>query len=590
MPSKYVKNNTLEKTEVEINSEKEAENARAKKFEDVFKLLLEDTLKDQKSLEGKIVKGRIVAVDHDAIVVNVSSKSEGRIPLKEFGDTERGSLKVGDHVDVYIERYEGKDGGMILSHQKAIQEVTWMKLAQAFEEKKPISGKILGMVKGGLSVDLGGTVAFLPGSQVDIRPSRDSGELIGTDQMFLIVKIDEARGNIVVSRRAVLEEERASDKARLLSELKQGMIVEGVVKNLAPYGAFIDLGGIDGLLHVSDLSYNKRISVEDVLRVGQVVKVMVIRFNRENERISLGLRQLEKDPWQTIDEIYKVGDIVSATITNITDYGAFAELSEGIEGLIHAREMTWHKKDVLPTEVVSQKDEVQVMILEIDSTKRRISLGLKQCTENLFETFSKNYPAGSQVETEIKAITEFGLLVTLPYNIEFAVHKSELSWTLPADEALSRYHVGQKVTLKVTKISCEEEFIGLSVKQVSNDESMARLQSMEKGQNIKVRILRVADSGLEVDLGADTFSFIHRSELAEDVSHQNPHLYKVGDVVEAKVMKLNLQTQQILLSIRALDLEERSRILSEYTGKTEKESSFGSALDRALERNSEPKE
>ncbi|PPE03113.1 30S ribosomal protein S1 [Holospora curviuscula] len=575
MPGKDFKKSAHEETE--------AENARTKNFEDLFKALLEDTLKDQKSLEGKIVKGRIVAIDHDAIVVNVSSKSEGRIPLKEFGDAERSTLKVGAQVDVYIERYEGRDGGMILSHQKAIQEVTWMKLAQAFEEKKPISGKILGMVKGGLSVDLGGTVAFLPGSQVDIRPSRDSGELIGTDQMFLIVKIDEARGNIVVSRRAVLEEERASDKARLLSELKQGMIVKGVVKNLAPYGAFIDLGGIDGLLHISDLSYNKRVSIEDVLRVGQMVEVMVIRFNRENERISLGLRQLEKDPWQTIHEIHKVGSIVPATITNITEYGAFAELSEGIEGLIHAREMTWHKKDVIPSEVVAQKDEVQVMILEIDSAKRRISLGLKQCTENLFEIFSKNYPVGSQVETEIKGITEFGLLVTLPHGIEFAVHKSELSWTLPPDEALSRYHIGQRIQLKVTKVSCEEEFIGLSVKQVSNNASMARLQAIEKGQNIKARIIRIADSGLEVDLGGDVLSFIHRSELGEDSTHQNPHFYKVGDVIEAKVTKINVQTQQVLLSVKALDLEERSRILSEYTGNVEKENSFSSALERALE-------
>ncbi|WP_162531202.1 30S ribosomal protein S1 [Holospora elegans] len=565
------------------NSQKnrEAESILEKNFEDAFKALLEDTLKDQKNLEGKIVKGRIVSIDHDAIIVNVSSKSEGRVLLKEFGDAEREALRVGGQVDVYIERYEGRDGGMILSHQKAIQEVTWMKLAQAFEEKKPISGKILGMVKGGLSVDLGGTVAFLPGSQVDIRPSRDSGELVGTDQMFLIVKIDEARGNIVVSRRAVLEEERASDKARLLSELKQGMIVEGVVKNLAPYGAFIDLGGIDGLLHVSDLSYNKRVNVEDVLRVGQTVKVMVIRFNRENERISLGLRQLEKDPWQTIHEMHKVGSIVTATITNITEYGAFAELSEGIEGLIHAREMTWHKKDVVPTEVVSQKDEVKVMILEIDATKRRISLGLKQCTENLFEVFSKHHPVGSQLEAEVKGVTEFGLLVTLPYGIEFAVHKSELSWTLPSDEALSRYHVGQKVQLKVTKISCEEEFIGLSIKQVSSDASMERLQSIEKGQNVKARIVRIADSGIEVDLGDGALSFISRSELAEDAVHQNPHSFKVGDMIEAKVMKVNAKTQQILLSIKALDLEERSRILSEYMG--EKESSFCSALDRALE-------
>lgn len=554
----------------------------ADSFNDVFKTLLENTLKDQKNLEGKIVKGTITSIDHDAISVNVSSKSEGRVSLKEFSDSERCQLKVGDQVDVYIERYEGRDGGMILSHQKAIQEVTWMKLAHAFEEKKPVSGRILAMVKGGLSVDLGGTVAFLPGSQVDIRPSRDSGELIGTEQQFLIVKIDEARGNIVVSRRAVLEGERAADKSRLLSELKQGMIVEGVVKNLAPYGAFIDLGGIDGLLHASDLSYNKRVSVEDVLKVGQTIKVMVIRFNRENERISLGLRQLEKDPWQTVHEMYSVGSVVNATITNITEYGAFAELSEGIEGLIHAREMTWHKKDVVPNEVVSQKDEVKVMILEIDSTKRRISLGLKQCTENVFEMFAKQYPAGTQLEGEVKNVTEFGLLVTLPHNIEFAVHKSELSWTLPAEEALSRYQAGQKVQLKVTKVSPEEEFIGLSIKQVSNNSSMERLQSMERGQNVTARIVRVADSGLEVDLGDNIFSFIHRSELVDDTVGQNPNSYTVGEMIEAKVTKINPQTQQIVLSVKALELEERSRILSEFRGDSQK-SSFGSALDRALE-------
>jgi small subunit ribosomal protein S1 len=579
-----------EKLESSLNSTTESMNFFSEsemESDSLFKSLLEDSLKDQKALEGKIVKGTVVDIDDEFITVNVSSKSEGRVPLKEFSDEERAHLKKGDEVDVFIERYESRSGSVMLSHQKALQEVTWAKLIQAFEDRTFVKGRILGQVKGGLSVDLGGTIAFLPGSQVDIRPSRDVTDLLGTEQQFLIVKIDEGRGNVVVSRRAVLEEERAADKERLLSELEQGMVVKGIVKNLAPYGAFIDLGGLDGLLHVTDISYKRkdqRKEISETLHVGQEVTVMIIRFNRETKRISLGIKQLDKDAWQSIEEEFKVGQKVKGTITNVTEYGAFVELSEGVEGLIHLKEMSWNKRDTIPKNLLSPGQVVEVMILNIEPARRRISLGLKQCTDNVFESFGKKYEVGAIIDCEVKDVTEFGILVQLPEGVESVIHKMDLSWTLSPEESLTKYSVGDKISAKILNISHEKEIVGLSIKHLQSDPLEDKFAALQKGQNISCKILRILDHGVEVSLGDGVRSVLRRSDLARDVTGQDPSRFQVGETIEAKIMSLNRRNHYVSLSIRAFEREEEEKILAEYSGdSTNQTSGLSSILSQALE-------
>lgn len=429
-----------------------------------FEILLRESFQERDSLEGEVVSGTVLGIHKEMVIIDVGLKSEGRIPLKEFGDT---VLKIGDTIDVYIERYEGRLGDVQLSREKVLQKATWQKLSKAHKDATLIEGTIVGQVKGGLTVSIDGTIAFLPGSQVDVRPVKDLGALVGETRQFMVLKMDEERSNVVVSHRAILEECRTAGKKQLLETLEQGAKLEGVVKNITDYGAFVDLGGIDGLLHVTDIAWRRIQHPSEVLKVGETIMVMVTRFNKETQRISLGRKQLEKDPWQSIHERYTVGSMVMGTVTNVTDYGAFVALSEGVEGLIYMAEMVWSKRNINPHQVVTPNEEVQVMILDIDPGRRRISLGLKQCTKNPFESFEKTYPVGSEVEGEVKNVTEVGLIVQLPGGIDCTIHKADLSWDLSPDEALARYQIDEKIRMRVLSINAVKEMIGLGVKQLA---------------------------------------------------------------------------------------------------------------------------
>jgi len=543
-----------------------------------FQTLLENSFRKRMNLEGQVVKGVVVSIDKDMALIDVNLKSEGRVPLKEFLPAK---LAVGDEVEVYIDRYEGPQGDVQLSHERARQEAAWQQLSDSFHSKKPIDGIIINQVKGGLTVDIQGTIAFLPGSQVDIRPVKDLSHFIGTTQQFIVLKMDDSRSNVVVSRRAVLEESRASGRQHLLATLEQGQHLDGVVKNLTDYGAFVDLGGIDGLLHITDISWKRIQHPSEVLSVGQAIKVMVTRFNKETQRISLGMKQLEKDPWVNITERYKSGDRVYGVVTNVTDYGAFVEMDEGLEGLVYVGDMVWGKKNVDPRQVVSSGQEIEAMILEIDTAKRRISLGLKQCTENPLERFAAKHPVGTEVEGEIKDITEFGLLVHLPEGVDGAIHTSDLAWNATED-TLSRYSVGSRVKMKVLNINVAKEIIGLGVKQLSEDPWAIHFSQLKKGSSVKAVVSRILDQGIEVDLGNHIKTIIQRNELSRNRSEQNPQSFSVGDEVEGKIIAVNPDTHHIVVSIKAQEIEDEREVLAEYSS-TEKGSSLGSLLEAAFD-------
>lgn len=546
-----------------------------------FAALLEDSFKTRMNLEGQVVKGTIVSIDKDMALIDVNMKSEGRVPLKEFSE----KLSVGDVVDVYIDRYEGPQGDVQLSHSRARQEAAWQYLSDSYHSKRPIEGRIIASIKGGMKVDIQGTEAFLPGSQVDIRPVKDLNAFVDTTQQFIVLKMDDSRNNVVVSRRAVLEESRASGRQHLLSTLEQGQHLDGIVKNLTDYGAFVDLGGIDGLLHITDIAWKRIQHPSEVLSVGQLIKVMVTRFNKETQRISLGMKQLEKDPWLNINERYKPGDRVQGTITNVTDYGAFAEMDEGLEGLIYVGDMIWCKKNVDPRQIVSPGQQVETMILEIDTTKRRISLGLKQCTENPLERFAMQYPIGSEVEGEIKDVTEFGLLVHLPEGVDGTIYISDLSWDTEED-ILSKYNPGSKIRMKVLNVNVAKEMIGLGVKQLVEDPWAAPCSKLEKGQTVKCIVSAVLDHGIEVDLGDHIKAVIPKQELSRERSQQVTTHFSIGQEIEAKIMSINLDTRHFALSIKAQEISEEKAAIAELGASNEKKSSLGSLLEEALDKQS----
>ena len=467
-----------------------------------FAKLLEESLSQTVRFEGSVVKGTVISVDGDMVLIDVGLKSEGRVSLKEFAtpgqDTE---VNPGDAIDVFVERYEDKDGMVVLSREKARREEAWTELEKAFKGTERVNGVIFGRVKGGFIVDLAGAVAFLPGSQVDIRPVRDIGPLMGTPQPFQILKMDRLRNNIVVSRRAVLEETRSEERSELISNLKEGQVLEGVVKNITDYGAFVDLGGIDGLLHVTDIAWRRINHPTEALQIGETVKVQVIRFNAETQRISLGMKQLEADPWDGVESKYPVDVKFTGRVTNITDYGAFVELEPGVEGLVHVSEMSWTKKNVHPGKIISTSQEVEVMILDTDPAKRRISLGLKQCQANPWEAFLDTYKVGKEVEGVVKNITEFGLFIGLPEDIDGMAHLSDLSWNKPGEEALAEYKKGQTVQAKVLEVDIEKERISLGIKQLTTDPFKASGDLLKKGKVVTCTVTKVGDKGIDVEVG-----------------------------------------------------------------------------------------
>jgi small subunit ribosomal protein S1 len=549
-----------------------------------FAALLKETLGDGNRLEGSVLRGTVVAFEGDNVVVDVGLKAEGRVPLREFEKAgEKEDLSVGQNVEVFLERMENKNGEVVLSRDKARREEAWTQLERLYEKGERVTGNIFGRVKGGFTVDLSGAVAFLPGSQVDIRPIRDVTPLMHSPQPFQILKMDRSRGNIVVSRRAVLEETRAEQRSELVAGLKEGQVLSGVVKNITDYGAFVDLGGVDGLLHVTDISWKRINHPSEALSVGQQVKVQVIRFNPETQRISLGMKQLEADPWEGVAAKYPVGARYTGRVTNITDYGAFVELEAGIEGLVHVSEMSWTKKNVHPGKIVSTSQQVEVMVLDVDPVKRRVSLGLKQCLPNPWEAFAQSHPTGTELSGEVKNITEFGLFVGLPGEIDGMVHLSDLDWTRPGEDAIKDFSKDQTVKVKVLDVDVEKERISLGIKQLAEDPFAGAVDSVKKGEVVTVTVSGVQDAGIEVKLGDGALGFIRKSDLSRERSEQRPDRFAVGEKVDAKITNIDKKTRRITLSIKAREMDEEKKAVAEY-GSTESGASLGDILGAAISR------
>jgi small subunit ribosomal protein S1 len=554
---------------------------------DEFAALLEESLTTTALQEGNVIKGTIVGIEKDVAVIDVGLKTEGRIPLKEFGVSGRAAnLSVGDEVDVYLERVENAMGEAVLSREKARREESWTRLEEKYKAGERVEGVIFNRVKGGFTVDLDGAVAFLPGSQVDIRPIRDVSPLLNVPQPFQILKMDRRRGNIVVSRRSVLEETRAEKRSEIVARLEEGQVIEGVVKNITDYGAFIDLGGIDGLLHVTDMAWRRVAHPSEIVNVGDSVKVQIIRINPETQRISLGIKQLEADPWEGIAAKYPVGSRLKGTVTNITDYGAFVELEPGVEGLIHVSEMSWTKKNIHPGKIISTSQEVEVQVLEVDPEKRRISLGLKQTQENPWVAFAASHPPGTNIEGPIRNITEFGLFVGLDGGIDGMVHLSDLDWSKSGEDALKDYNKGDNVKALVLEADYEKERISLGVKQLTPDPfaSGAPSSKLKKGMRVTCEVVAVKDSGLDVKLlDHDLTSFVRRSDLSRDRSEQRTERFGVGEKFDSVVTQVDAKARKVSVSIKALEIAEEKEAVAQY-GSTDSGASLGDILGAALSR------
>ena len=548
-----------------------------------FAALLEESLGQAAGFEGSVVKGRVIAIENDAAVIDVGLKAEGRVQLKEFTGPGKGLLeiKIGDIVDVFVERMEDKNGDAVLSRERARREEAWTQLERAFQGSQRVTGVIFGRVKGGFTVDLSGAVAFLPGSQVDIRPVRDIGPLLGSPQPFQILKMDRGRGNIVVSRRAVLEETRAEARSELVASLKEGQVLQGVVKNITDYGAFVDLGGVDGLLHVTDIAWKRINHPSEALQIGQQVTVQVIRFNSETQRISLGMKQLQADPWEGVALKYPVNGRFKGRVTNITDYGAFVELEPGIEGLVHVSEMSWTKKNVHPGKIVSTSQEVEVMVLDVDSQKRRISLGLKQCLENPWEKFADKNPLGTVIEGEVRNITEFGLFVGLPGEIDGMVHLSDIDWSKTGEEAIKAYKKGDVVKVKVIEIDVEKERIGLGIKQMEGDPFEQSVGNLKKGEVITVAITAIQENGIEVSVTPGITGFIRRADLARERSEQRPDRFAIGEKIDAKITNVDRAARRVQLSVKQREIEEEKEAMAQF-GSSDSGASLGDILGAAM--------
>jgi len=550
---------------------------------DDFAALLDESLGGRDFMEGTVVKGQVVGVEKDFAIIDVGLKTEGRVLMKEFTqDDGTLTLKVGDTVEVFLERVENAMGEAVISRDKARREEAWTRLEGVYALNEPVMGSIVGRVKGGFTVDLGGASAFLPGSQVDIRPVRDVGPLMGKEQPFAILKMDRPRGNIVVSRRAILEEARAEQRTELVAQLQEGEVREGVVKNITDYGAFVDLGGIDGLLHVTDMSWKRVNHPSQVLAVGDTVKVQIVKINPDTQRISLGMKQLESDPWDGVEAKYPVGAKFTGRITNITDYGAFVELEAGVEGLVHVSEMSWTKKNVHPGKIVSTSQEVEVVVLDVDPSKRRVSLGLKQAMANPWDAFLETHPVGSTVEGEVKNATEFGLFIGLENDIDGMVHLSDLDWTAPGEEVITRYQKGEMVKAQVLDVDVEKERISLGIKQLAGDPMAG--DSYRKGQTVTVTVTEVTSGGIEVRLGdeeAPMTAFIRKSDLSRDRADQRPERFAVGDRVDAQVANVDKAARRLSLSIKALEMAEEKEAIEQF-GSSDSGASLGDILGAAL--------
>ena len=555
-----------------------AANAATENFAD----LLAESFGEGTNVEGSVVRGFVIGIEGDAVIIDVGLKSEGRVPLKELAAPgQQADVSIGDEIEVYVERMEDRNGQAVLSRDKARREEAWGVLEASFEKQERVTGVIFGKVKGGFTVDLSGATAFLPGSQVDIRPVRDLGPLMGTPQPFQILKIDRRRGNIVVSRRAVLEESRAEARTELVSNLQEGQVLQGVVKNITDYGAFVDLGGVDGLLHVTDIAWQRISHPSEALQIGETVEVQVIRFNAETQRISLGMKQLLSDPWENVEGKFPIGAKMEGRVTNITDYGAFVELEAGVEGLVHVSEMSWTKKNVHPGKIVSTSQQVEVMVLDVDLSKRRISLGLKQCSNNPWEDLSATYPVGTEIDGEIRNITEFGLFVGLNDDIDGLVHLSDISWENAGEEALEGFTKGDMVKAKVLDIDVNKERISLGIKQLTDDPFAGQADAYRKGEVVTCNVSAVTDNGIDVTIGENMTGFIRRTDLSRDRAEQRADRYAVGEKVDAIVTSVDKKTRKLSLSIKARESAEEKQAMAEF-GSSDSGASLGDILGAAL--------
>ena len=547
-----------------------------------FEALLEKSFESGTPKENTVVNGTIIAIEAGQAIIDIGYKMEGRVDVREFTTymSKDKELKIGDQVEVYLERVENSKGEAVVSREKARREEAWDKLEKAAKTEERVDGIIFGKVKGGFTVDLDGAIAFLPGSQVDVRPIKDTMPLMNVPQPFQVLKMDRKRGNIVVSRRAVLEESRAEQRAELVGNLAEGNTVEGIVKNITDYGAFVDLGGLDGLLHVTDIAWKRINHPSEVLNLGDTIKVQIIKVNKETNRISLGMKQLEVDPWAEVESRFPLGSNQKGIVTNITDYGAFVELDAGVEGLVHVSEMSWTKKNVHPGKILSTSQEVEVMVLELDKEKRRVSLGLKQIQGNPWLNFAETNTVGSVLEVEIKNITEFGLFVGLGNDIDGMIHLSDLDWEKAGEEALKDHKKGDLVKAKVTDIDVEKERISLSIKALERDPFDEVSKTLRKGSTITALVSKVEEAGIEVDCHG-VKGFIKRSDLSRDRNEQRPERFSEGDKVDAKVVNLDKSSRKLTLSIKALELAEEKEAVEQY-GSTDSGASLGDILGAAL--------
>ncbi|KRB51101.1 MAG: 30S ribosomal protein S1 [Pseudomonadota bacterium] len=551
---------------------------------DDFSALLDESMGGRDFMEGTVVKGIVVGIEKDFAIIDVGLKTEGRVSVKEFGvdDDGKSPIVIGATVEVFLERVENAMGEAVISRDKARREEAWTRLEGVYEKNEPVMGSIVGRVKGGFTVDLGGASAFLPGSQVDIRPVRDVGPLMGKEQPFAILKMDRPRGNIVVSRRAILEEARAEQRTELVSQLQEGEVREGVVKNITDYGAFVDLGGIDGLLHVTDMSWKRVNHPSQVLAVGDTVKVQIVKINPDTQRISLGMKQLQSDPWDGVEAKYPVGAKFTGRITNITDYGAFVELEAGVEGLVHVSEMSWTKKNVHPGKIVSTSQEVDVVVLDVDPSKRRVSLGLKQAMANPWDAFVAAHPIGSTVEGEVKNATEFGLFIGLDNDIDGMVHLSDLDWTVSGEEAIAKYNKGDMVKARVLDVDVEKERISLGIKQLAGDPMQG--DTYRSKQTVTVTVTEITSGGIEVKFGdeeAPMTAFIRKSDLSRDRGDQRPERFAVGDRVDAQITSIDKAARRVALSIKALEMADEKEAIEQF-GSSDSGASLGDILGAAL--------
>ena len=545
-----------------------------------FSELLEASLVDFKYKEGQIIKGRVLSIINDTVVVDVGLKAEGRIPIKEFHSPgEEHGVKVGDSYDVYLEKLENKEGEALLSRERARKEESWSNLEKIQNQKEQVMGVITGRVKGGLAVDINGAVAFLPGSQVDLKPIKDISPLLNKPQPMIILKMDKLRGNIVVSRRVLLEESRKADRSKLLSDINEGDKLKGIVKNITDYGVFVDLGGMDGLIHVTDLSWERVNHPSEMFNIGDDLEVIVTKYDKENNRISLGLKQLTEDPWKNVDTDYKVGSKIKSKISSIADYGAFIELEKGVEGLIHTSEMSWVNKNINPNSIVKVGGEVEVVILEIDNLKRRISLGLKQCTENPWKIFASNNKNGDVIEGKIKNITDFGIFVGLTEDLDGLIHASDISWEDSGEKVIKDFEIDQNVKFKILDIDVEKERVSLGIKQLLKD---GPKQNKLNGKTVTGIISKIDSDKIHVKFNEDNVGFVKKSNLAKLKTEQNTSRFAVDEKIDAKVIKKMSKDNLYELSIKDLEIQEEKDALKEY-GSSSSGASIGDIIGAALE-------